>query len=145
MCLGEGDVGGDGGGGGVRLLLPPVGDVVLPVEEVVEVEAVGGRTLARAGGVLPPEAGAVVGVGELQDADQREGAAGAGEVRVRCGTGRSRTVPAGPWRPRLPRTRTCCQPWPVALAFCDRIVGLVLDQIAVDGSITKTPGGGEVA
>jgi len=27
----------------------------------------------------------------------------------------------------------------------DRIVGLVLDQIAVDGSITKAPGGGEVA
>ncbi|MCL7366787.1 IS5 family transposase [Streptomyces sp. ESR1.13] len=33
----------------------------------------------------------------------------------------------------------------VALASCDRIVGLVLDQIAVDGSITKAPGGGEVA
>jgi hypothetical protein len=27
----------------------------------------------------------------------------------------------------------------------DRIVGLILDQIAVDGSITKAPGGGEVA
>lgn len=33
----------------------------------------------------------------------------------------------------------------VALASYDRIVGLVLDQIAVDGSITKAPGGGEVA
>jgi hypothetical protein len=27
----------------------------------------------------------------------------------------------------------------------DRIVGLVLDEIAVDGCITKSPGGGEVA
>lgn len=33
----------------------------------------------------------------------------------------------------------------IALESCDRIVGLVLDQIAVDGSITKAPGGGEVA
>lgn len=33
----------------------------------------------------------------------------------------------------------------IALDACDRIVGLVLDQIAVDGSITKAPGGGEVA
>lgn len=33
----------------------------------------------------------------------------------------------------------------VALASYDRIVGLVLDQIAIDGSITKAPGGGEVA
>jgi transposase len=31
----------------------------------------------------------------------------------------------------------------IALASYDRIVGLVLDQIAVDGSITKAPGGGE--
>jgi transposase len=31
-----------------------------------------------------------------------------------------------------------------ALDSYDRIVGLVLDQIAVDGSITKAPGGGEV-
>ncbi|WP_432922452.1 IS5 family transposase [Microbispora sp. CA-135349] len=33
----------------------------------------------------------------------------------------------------------------IALDANDRIVGLVLDQIAVDGSITKAPGGGEVA
>jgi hypothetical protein len=33
----------------------------------------------------------------------------------------------------------------IALKSYDRIVGLVLDQIAVDGSITKAPGGGEVA
>ncbi|MFF4354091.1 IS5 family transposase [Streptomyces sp. NPDC001530] len=33
----------------------------------------------------------------------------------------------------------------IALGSYDRIVGLVLDQIAVDGSITKAPGGGEVA
>ncbi|MEU1276471.1 IS5 family transposase [Streptomyces sp. NPDC005799] len=33
----------------------------------------------------------------------------------------------------------------IALECYDRIVGLVLDQIAVDGSITKAPGGGEVA
>jgi transposase len=33
----------------------------------------------------------------------------------------------------------------IALDSYDRIVGLVLDQIAVDGSITKAPGGGEVA
>jgi transposase len=33
----------------------------------------------------------------------------------------------------------------VALDAYDRIVGLALDQIAVDGSITKAPGGGEVA
>ncbi|MFJ5726117.1 IS5 family transposase [Streptomyces sp. NPDC093149] len=33
----------------------------------------------------------------------------------------------------------------IALDAYDRIVGLVLDQIAVDGSITKAPGGGEVA
>ena len=33
----------------------------------------------------------------------------------------------------------------IALESYDRIVGLVLDQIAVDGSITKAPGGGEVA
>jgi transposase len=33
----------------------------------------------------------------------------------------------------------------IALASYDRIVGVVLDQIAIDGSITKAPGGGEVA
>jgi transposase len=33
----------------------------------------------------------------------------------------------------------------IALDSYDRIVGLALDQIAVDGSITKAPGGGEVA
>jgi transposase len=33
----------------------------------------------------------------------------------------------------------------IALESYDRIVGLLLDQIAVDGSITKAPGGGEVA
>ncbi|MET9663647.1 IS5 family transposase [Streptomyces sp. NPDC006510] len=33
----------------------------------------------------------------------------------------------------------------IALDSYDRIVGLVLDRIAVDGSITKAPGGGEVA
>lgn len=33
----------------------------------------------------------------------------------------------------------------IALTCYDRIIGLVLDQIAVDGSITKAPGGGEVA
>jgi transposase len=33
----------------------------------------------------------------------------------------------------------------IALESSDRIVGLVLDQIAVDGCITKAPGGGEVA
>jgi len=33
----------------------------------------------------------------------------------------------------------------IALDFYDRIVGLVIDQIAVDGSITKAPGGSEVA
>ncbi|MEU1407937.1 IS5 family transposase [Streptomyces sp. NPDC005728] len=33
----------------------------------------------------------------------------------------------------------------IALESYDRIVGLVLDQSAVDGSITKAPGGGEVA
>lgn len=33
----------------------------------------------------------------------------------------------------------------ITLEFYDRIVGLVLDQIAVDGSIAKAPGGGEVA
>ncbi|MFB7506091.1 IS5 family transposase [Streptomyces broussonetiae] len=33
----------------------------------------------------------------------------------------------------------------IALDSYDRIVGLVLDQIAVDGSVTKAPGGGEVA
>lgn len=33
----------------------------------------------------------------------------------------------------------------IALDAYDRIVGLALDHIAVDGSITKAPGGGEVA
>lgn len=33
----------------------------------------------------------------------------------------------------------------IALDAYDRIVGLILDQIAVDGAITKAPGGGEVA
>ncbi|MFG3702274.1 IS5 family transposase [Micromonospora sp. NPDC047620] len=33
----------------------------------------------------------------------------------------------------------------LALQAYDRIVGLVLDQVAVDGCITKAPGGGEVA
>ena len=33
----------------------------------------------------------------------------------------------------------------IALESYERIVGLVLDQIAVDGSITKTPGGGAIA
>ncbi|MDH6577324.1 hypothetical protein P3T29_002980 [Kitasatospora sp. MAP5-34] len=33
----------------------------------------------------------------------------------------------------------------IALAAYDRIVGLVLDHIVIDGSITKAPGGGEVA
>lgn len=33
----------------------------------------------------------------------------------------------------------------IGLESYDRIVGLILDQIAVDGSITKALGGGEVA
>lgn len=33
----------------------------------------------------------------------------------------------------------------IALDSYDRIIGLVFDQIAVDGSITKAPGGGEAA
>jgi transposase len=33
----------------------------------------------------------------------------------------------------------------IALDAYDRIVGLILDQIAVDGCITKAPGGGECA
>lgn len=33
----------------------------------------------------------------------------------------------------------------IALEYYDRIVGLVLDQIAVDGSVPKAPGGGEAA
>jgi transposase len=33
----------------------------------------------------------------------------------------------------------------IALEAYDRMVGLVLDQIAIDGSITKAPGGGEAA
>lgn len=33
----------------------------------------------------------------------------------------------------------------IALAAYDRITGLVLDQIAIDGSITKAPGGGEAS
>nr|BFD87021.1 hypothetical protein StreXyl84_64220 [Streptomyces sp. Xyl84] len=33
----------------------------------------------------------------------------------------------------------------IALESYDRIVGLLLDQIAIDGSITKAPGGGEAA
>jgi transposase len=33
----------------------------------------------------------------------------------------------------------------VALEAYDRIVGLVLDQVVIDGSITKAPGGGEAA
>ncbi|ANP51098.1 IS5 family transposase [Streptomyces griseochromogenes] len=33
----------------------------------------------------------------------------------------------------------------IALNAYDRIVGLALDQIAIDGAITKAPGGGEVA
>ncbi|MFE7527653.1 IS5 family transposase [Kitasatospora sp. NPDC057542] len=33
----------------------------------------------------------------------------------------------------------------IAVQSYDRIVGLVLDQIAIDGSITKAPGGGEAA
>jgi hypothetical protein len=71
--VGEGAIGGDRGSGGGGLLLPPVGDVVFPMRQVVEVE-----TLARAGGVLPPEAGAVLGVGELEDAGQSESPARAG-------------------------------------------------------------------
>ncbi|MEU8922466.1 IS5 family transposase [Kitasatospora sp. NPDC048545] len=33
----------------------------------------------------------------------------------------------------------------IALEAYDRVVGLVLDQVAVDGAITKAPGGGEAA
>ena len=33
----------------------------------------------------------------------------------------------------------------IAFEAYDRIVGLLLDDIAVDGCITKAPGGGEVA
>jgi transposase len=33
----------------------------------------------------------------------------------------------------------------IALDAYDRVVGLVLDQIAIDGAITKPPGGGEAA
>ncbi len=33
----------------------------------------------------------------------------------------------------------------IALAAYDRIVGLILDQISIDGSITKAPGGGQTA
>nr|BFE35379.1 hypothetical protein GCM10010200_076300 [Actinomadura rugatobispora] len=32
----------------------------------------------------------------------------------------------------------------IALAAYDRIVGLILDDLAVDGCITKAPGGGEL-
>lgn len=34
---------------------------------------------------------------------------------------------------------------PIALDAYDRVVGLVLDQIAIDGAITKAPGGSEAA
>jgi hypothetical protein len=33
----------------------------------------------------------------------------------------------------------------IALEAYDRIVGLLLEQIAIDGCITKAPGGGDVA
>ncbi|XQE77537.1 hypothetical protein ACN24L_00185 [Streptomyces microflavus] len=54
----------------VHLVVPEAGGVLFAAGEVVEVEAVGGGALSGAGGVLPPEAGGVLGVGELQDAGQ---------------------------------------------------------------------------
>lgn len=46
----------------------------------LEVEAVRGGGLAGACGVLPPESGAVVGIGELQDSGDDHGAAGLGQL-----------------------------------------------------------------
>ena len=49
----------------------------------------------------------------------------------------------GPPR-RVDRGSGCSRSWPrIARESYDRIVGLVLDDIAVDGCITKAPGGGE--
>ncbi len=54
--------------------------VVFSQGQVVEVEAVGSSGLSGAGGVLPPKASAVVGIGQLQDAGQDERAARAGDL-----------------------------------------------------------------
>lgn len=68
---------------------------------VVEVEAVGGGGVASSGCVLPPEAGVLLGLGELEDAAQDAGAGRLGELGValftRTGSGslsvrRSHTV-----------------------------------------------------
>ncbi|MFJ9080453.1 hypothetical protein ACIRO3_35245 [Streptomyces sp. NPDC102278] len=54
----------------VGLAVPPAGSVILAERQVVEVEAVGGGGLSGAGRVLPPEPGAVVALGQLQNAGQ---------------------------------------------------------------------------
>ncbi|MDX6315714.1 MAG: hypothetical protein QOF44_5178 [Streptomyces sp.] len=62
------------------LFAPPGGQLGLSEGEVVQVEAVGGGVVSGAGGVLPPEAGAVFGVGQLQDAAQDPGTARLGQL-----------------------------------------------------------------
>ncbi|MEW2289878.1 hypothetical protein [Streptomyces sp. NPDC047841] len=61
------------------LPVPEVGGMVFALGVVVQGEAVGGGRVSGAGGVLPPEAGAVFDVGELEGAAQEPGAVGFGE------------------------------------------------------------------
>lgn len=58
--------------------MPPAGWGVFAEGAVVEVEAVGGGGVAGSGGVLPPEPGVLLGLGELEDAAQYAGAGGLG-------------------------------------------------------------------
>ncbi|MFE2503594.1 hypothetical protein [Streptomyces rubiginosohelvolus] len=60
------------------LLVPPARGGVFAEGAVVEVEALGGGGVARSGGVLPPEAGVLLSLGELEDAAENPGAGGSG-------------------------------------------------------------------
>lgn len=53
--------------------VPPVGSSVLAQGPVVQIEAVAGGGIAGPGGVLPPETGGLLALGELQHAPQHAG------------------------------------------------------------------------
>ncbi|MFF4837042.1 hypothetical protein [Streptomyces sp. NPDC001315] len=82
QCAGAGDAEGVGVVGRLEagLVVPEGGGVGFAAGVVVQGEAVGGRGVSGAGGVLPPKPCAVVDAGEVECAAQQPGAAGFGEL-----------------------------------------------------------------